>query len=43
MRFVRAGEPRPVGKSHPGVAGSGFAPSTMSWNAVAPAALPAMR
>ena len=41
IRFVRSGEPSPVGKSQPGVAGSGLAPSMMSRNAVAPAELAA--
>ena len=33
MMFTRFGVPRPVGKSQPGVAGSGFAPSVTSKNA----------
>src|SRR4051812_40065172 len=39
IRADRLGEPQPVGKSQPGVAGSGLAPSVMSWKAVAPAGL----
>ena len=30
MRFLRSGEPQPVGKSQPGVAGSGLLPTVTS-------------
>ncbi len=42
MMFARFGVPRPVGKSQPGVAGSGFAPSVTSKNAFEPAELEAI-